>query len=128
LFFVREVREVIIEGTGVRGRASEGTHVCRIHPQRDGGNLSHSSENISFLEESWPVSGSIISPPCNTSEGTKLRRLYSAIKKFCNIVFFAPRLVDLCQSDACETSRGNRDHSRALCRRTFCHQTFARLS
>jgi len=42
------------------------------------------------------------------------------IKKFCNIVFFAPCLVDLCQSDACETWRRNRGRNRALSRCVFC--------
>lgn len=50
LFFVREVREVIIEGQAHEGETGKGTHVCCIHPRYDGGNLSHNPENISFPE------------------------------------------------------------------------------
>lgn len=81
-----------------RGTARERarTHVCRIHPRHDRGNLSHGPRNISFLErandvsspEPRPVSGSIMSSSVIRAGATRLKRLYPAIKKFPNIIFF----------------------------------------
>lgn len=96
-------------GTGESAR----THVCRIHPRLDEGNLSHGPRNISFLERANDVSSpsllssSIMSSSVIRARVTRLKRLYPAIKKFPNIIFFLRRVVDLCQC-TCEISLENR--------------------
>lgn len=63
-----------------------------------------------------PVSGSIMPSSVIRAGATRLKRLYPAIKKFPNIIFFFSlrRVVDLCQSGACEILPENRVLARFL--------------